>query len=279
MNHTEKGIPQNYVRASIVTYNTETDELSKCIESLRPHIPHITIIDNSPNDSLRAFCIKNNLKYIYPGKNLGYGTAHNIALRESLDSTETCYHLVINSDVRFDPEIIPKIVIHLEENPEIGQLIPKTFYPDGRLQPVVRLLPSPLDVFGKRFFPKNLMAKRLRRFLLEFWNHDTEANIPYHQGSFMFLRLDALRKTGLFDERFFMYPEDIDLTRRIHRNYKTIFWPEVSIIHDHRASSYKSWKMLRIHLVNMFRYFCKWGWIFDYERKQFNKQTLRELNF
>lgn len=50
-------------------------------------------------------------------------------------------------------------------------------------------------------------------------------NIPHHQGSFMFFRIECFNKTGLFDERFFMYLEDIDLTRRIHKYYRTMFWP------------------------------------------------------
>lgn len=265
------------VRASIVTYNTDTAELSECLNSLMPFVGHITIVDNSPNDSLRGFCKEKKINYIFPGRNLGYGAGHNIALRASLETPEVQYHLVINSDVRFDPNIIPLIVDHMEENPNIGQLIPKTFYPDGRLQPVVRLLPTPLDVFGKRFLPEIMMRKRLRRFLLEFWDHNREANIPYHQGSFMFLRTEALRETGLFDERFFMYPEDIDLTRRMHRHYLTVYWPGVSIIHDHRASSYKSKKMLWIHIKNMCKYFCKWGWFFDSERRKFNNEVLKNL--
>ena len=105
-----------------------------------------------------------------------------------------------------------------------------------------------------------------RRYTLEFWNHQSEADIPYHQGSFMFFRIACFEKVGLFDERFFMYPEDIDITRRMHRYYKTIFYPQVTIVHAHRAASYKSKKMLKIHMVNMIKYFNKWGWIFDKER-------------
>ncbi len=64
----------------------------------------------------------------------------------------------------------------------------------------------------------------------------------------MFLRKDALRAAGLFDERFFMYPEDIDLTRRIHRHYRTLYWP------DHHytppsGASYHSPRMLWIHVT------------------------------
>lgn len=93
----------------------------------------------------------------------------------------------------------------------------------------------------------------------------------------MFFRVSALVKTGLFDERFFMYPEDIDLTRRMHELFPTIYWPDVSVVHAHRASSYHSVKMLRIHAINMIRYFNKWGWFHDPSRKRFNTKILDSI--
>ena len=90
----------------------------------------------------------------------------------------------------------------------------------------------------------------------------------------MMLRMKALCDIGGFDERFFMYPEDIDLTRRIHQQYRTMYVPFVTVVHHHRAASYKSPRMLRIHIVNMIRYFNKWGWLFDAERRRINR-TLR----
>lgn len=266
------------VRASIVTYRTDEAELRKCFDSLRGSgIETITVVDNSPSDSLRALCSELGAAYVFTGENLGYGAAHNIALRSSLSAPEVDYHLVINSDVYFEPETIPLIVAHMDANPDIGQLIPRTVYPDGREQAVVRLLPSPADVIFRRFLPDSWTRRRNRRYLLEDRDHTKEINVPYHQGSFMFLRTDALRQVGLFDERFFMYPEDIDLTRRVHRQFRTVFFPDVTIVHAHRAASYKSLKMLRIHMVNMIRYFNKWGWIHDPERRSFNRRLLASL--
>ena len=265
------------VHASIVTYRTDGDELRRCVCSLRASVGRITVVDNSPTDELRGLCSELAIDYVYTGRNLGYGAAHNLAMRQSLDSPGVDYHLVINSDVWFGPEVIPAIVEHMDAWPEIGQLIPRTVYPDGRLQHVVRLLPTPFDLIGRRFLPKAWTRRSQERFLLEFLDHASEANVPYHQGSFMFLRTEALKRVGLFDERFFMYPEDIDLTRRVHREFRTVYWPEVTIVNAHSAASYKSARMLRIHMVNMVRYFCKWGWIFVRERREFNRRTLNGL--
>ncbi|ULQ59885.1 hypothetical protein K7I13_00590 [Brucepastera parasyntrophica] len=104
-------------------------------------------------------------------------------------------------------------------------------------------------------------------------------NVPYLSGCFMFFRVAALITEGFFDERFFMYPEDIDITRRIHRKYKTMYYPDISIMHIHEAASYKDKKMLKIHIINLIRYFNKWGWFFDKERRTINKNVLTQLGY
>jgi len=76
---------------------------------------------------------------------------------------------------------------------------------------------------------------------------------------------------------YFMYAEDIDLTRRMHERYRTIFYPRVSIVHVHRAESRHSFKMLKVHIVSLVKYFNKWGWLFDRQRRRFNRQVLEEL--
>ena len=268
------------VSASIVTYKTNRDELSRCIDSMRKNdIAPIYISDNSPGNELQAFCSTlSGVEYIFNGKNVGYGAGHNIAIRKAL-SIHADYHLVINPDVYFGEGVIEKIVRYMETNRDVAQLIPNVVYPDGRPQYVVRLLPTPANLFFRRFLPASMTTKMNNRYCLVFNNHKHEMNVPYHQGSFMFFRVVCFDKVGLFDERFFMYPEDIDITRRMHRHYRTMFWPEVTIVHAHKAESYKSLKMLRIHIVNMIKYFNKWGWFRDKERSLWNRQLLQELGY
>jgi len=102
-------------------------------------------------------------------------------------------------------------------------------------------------------------------------------DIPYLSGCFMLFRVSALRTVGLFDERFFMYPEDIDITRRMHTEYRTVFYPAATIVHDHARESYKSKRALWIHITNLIKYFNKWGWIRDPERSRINRETLRQI--
>lgn len=259
------------VNVSIVTYHTDSCELLKCLESLRSDVVNtIYVIDNSSQQRIRDLvCSVDKVCYI-ASENVGYGAAHNVALRRSLECGAD-YHLVLNSDVRFEPDVLSRLVDVMNSRVDIGQLQPRIVYPDGELQYTVRLLPTPLDVFGRRFLPARLIHRRNSRYLLKHIDHGHEFNVPYHQGSFMLLRISALKTVGLFDERFFMYPEDIDLTRRIHSKFVTLYYPGEEIVHDHRRESYKSWRMLRIHIINMIRYFNKWGWFFDAERRRINR--------
>lgn len=267
------------ISVSIVTYKTHIDELKQCLQSLeQPLVSSIYIVDNSNEKYIADFCLQyDNVVYI-GSENVGYGAGHNQALRKVLDS-DNKYHLVLNSDVYFEPKVLEKLVQYMENNPDIAQVQPNVVYPNGEMQYTCRLLPTPMDLIFRRFLPTSMTEKMNERYLLKFNDHAHPMNIPYHQGSFMFFRTSCLQKIGLFDERFFMYPEDIDITRRMHKYYRTMFWPEVTIVHAHRAASYKSKKMLKIHMENMIRYFNKWGWFFDKERSEWNKQLLKELGY
>ncbi len=259
------------VNASIVLFKSNFEEIEKLVQSLRKVelIDKIYLIDNSPTQSANF----NHLPaiYIYNNKNMGYGAAHNIAIRKSIEQNAE-YHLVINPDIIIEPEVISKIAAFMNNNTNIGHLMPKIFYPDGQIQYLCKLIPTPFDLIFRRFLPAKWTEKRKHSFEMRASGYNKIMNVPYLSGCFMFLRVNALKEVGLFDERFFMYPEDIDLTRRIHRKYQTVFYPEVSVIHNHAQDSYKNYRMLWIHISNMVKYFNKWGWIFDSERKKINKK-------
>lgn len=261
------------VSVSIVTYHTPLSELDTCLKSLDSEcISRIYIIDNGRDDKIKDWATRHDGIIYIPRANKGYGAGHNQALRLELGLSDTTYHLVMNSDIEFSPDVISRIHAFMEAHTDVGTLQPRMTDGNGVKQYTCRMLPTPLDVFIRRFMPKCLFVKARDKYLLRHLDQSIAWDIPYHQGSFMFMRKEALRDTGLFDERFFMYPEDIDLTRRIHRKYRTIYWPDVTIIHRHKAASYHSMRMLYVHISNMIRYFNKWGWIFDRERRKFNAE-------
>jgi GT2 family glycosyltransferase len=267
------------INASVVLYNTDRKELFTIIDCLEAScVETIYLVDNSPTDNLNGITkYANKIVCIRNDSNMGYGKAHNIAIRESIKQGAK-YHLVLNPDIEFSKGTIEKLAEFMEENPDAGLVMPKVFYPDGRLQYLCRLIPSPFDVLFKRSLPNGYKSRRVNDFQLRFTKYNSIMNIPSLSGCCMFLKVDALKRVGLFDERFFMYAEDVDLTRRIHKEYKTLFYPYVEVKHVHGAASHKNLKMLFIHITNMIKYFNKWGWFLDKERKRVNSQTLKELN-
>jgi GT2 family glycosyltransferase len=270
----------NKITASVVLYNTPETQLSRllnCIE-LAKIIQHVYLIDNSPILANYDLYKLPWVTYIRSESNIGYGAGHNIALREAIISSE--FHFVLNPDIYFDPQELPKMVGRMKEDDSIGQLMPKVIYPDGSLQYLCKLIPTPVDLFFRRFLRgplKELARRKAEQFELRFTGYNREMDIPFLSGCFMLFRTSALKKIGLFDERFFMYSEDIDITRRMHSEYRTIFFPGATIVHHHAKESYKSKKMLWIHLTNLIKYFNKWGWLFDAERKKVNAWTLKSL--
>jgi GT2 family glycosyltransferase len=257
---------------SIVLYHPKWEqEVLPLVEELLKvkNLQKIYLLDNSEVKSQELKVESPKLRYIFNGANLGYGRAHNIALRESAHQ-EIAFHLVMNSDIRMQAEDIDAMHDFMVAHPPVGQMMPRVVNLNGTQQYLAKRLPTPLDVFGRRFLPACWMEKRNRRFELR--DHDLmrPLNAPYLSGCFMMLRTKAAVEAGLFDERYFMYPEDIDLTRTIHRNWLTLYNPQWTIAHAHARGSYKNIHMLRIHIQNMCRYFNKWGWFFDSERQTFN---------
>lgn len=270
----------NAVSASVVLYNTPDSQLKRLLDSIRRSSieVHLYAVDNSPAPLCPPCLEVPGVSYLRADSNRGYGAGHNVALRKVLDSAE--FHFVLNPDICFGPDELRTMVRFMRSDPAIGQLMPRIVYPDGSLQYLCKLLPTPADLFLRRFAVgplKTLLKNRTERFEFRQSDYETVLDIPYLSGCFMLFRISALREVGLFDERFFMYPEDIDITRRMHACFRTVYYPEATVVHDHARESYKNLRALRIHTSNMIRYFNKWGWLFDAQRTLFNERALQQI--
>ncbi|WP_304544122.1 glycosyltransferase family 2 protein [Sulfurimonas microaerophilic] len=268
------------VNASIVLYHNKIEQLKKTIESFLATTLNVKLylVDNSSNDDLKV--LKNldeRIEYIFNNSNLGYGSAHNIAMRKSIDD-EVPFHLVLNPDIYFSTGILEELFEYMQTHQDVGNTMPQVKYPNGTIQYLAKLLPTPKDLVLRRFIPfKAWKDNRNRKYELRESGYNKIMNIPNLSGCFMFLRTSILEKVGLFDENIFMYLEDTDLNRRIHKNYKTIFYPKVEIVHEYAKESYVNKKLLLSHIKSAIYYFNKWGWFFDKERKNFNEKIMEFL--
>lgn len=284
------------ITASIVTYNHHLLEFEPVLRSLfASPVDVIYVIDHSDSmlelkAELQEFARRvlkgepelrqkeaSGFRLIYlPHDNNGYGGGHNVALREAKKAGSK-YHLVVNPDVWFGPEVMPKLIKYMEEYDDVGQMMPKVLYPNGDIQRLAKMLPTPFDMFGRLCMPDFIIRRRNTIYELKQSGFTKILNVPYLSGCFMFLRMSAIEDVGMFDEQFFMYAEDIDLTRRIHQKYQTLYYPCATIYHTFTRGSRKSLRLMRIHVVNIMLYFNKWGWFRDGERREVNNNVKQQI--
>lgn len=265
----------NKISASLVLYNTEAKIVEESINSyLNSSVKgDLWIIDNSENSKYKYLKDSNpNIKYINSDKNLGYGRAHNIALRNFIDKTD--YHIILNPDISFDNDVIKDLKHYLDSNSNVGLIAPKAVYPNGTPQSNGRLIPDPIHLILRRFFfISKLNTKKNDDYELKI-NKISNYLSPVILGSFMMFRNSSLKEIGFFDERFFLYPEDIDISRRMFEKFDNVIYVKKNFIHHHYQESYKSSKLLYTHIKEMIKYFNKWGWIIDSSRKKLNFKAL-----
>jgi GT2 family glycosyltransferase len=262
---------------SIVCYLSRHDQVERLLASVTTARPDLLVylVDNSPTDALRALAARFGARYHHLPHNPGYARAHNWALREA-STAGSVYHFVLNPDIQIPLDGIGKLLAYMEQHPDVGLLAPRVHYPDGRLQPLCKLLPHPLELLVRRFFPLlHRSSGRQARYELHASGYSRVMDVPALSGCFMLMRVETVVRAGLFDERFFLYFEDVDLSRRIGRIARTVFVPHVAIVHDYARGSYRDWRLLWHHLVSAGRYFNKWGWLRDAERDRVNARTLR----
>lgn len=266
-----------FVTASIVIYKNDLQVLKKAAFSFLESVPDalLYMIDNSPLNFYERHFQHPRIKFIYNNKNIGFGAGHNIALRQVVGEHRSAYHIVLNPDVYFERDVIDSLLQYMDQNPVVGLVMPKVLYPDGRLQPLCRLLPTPATLFSRRFlgFNRRWINRINHWYEMHFSGYNKIMDVPFLSGCFMFIRTESLRKVGLFDERIFLYTEDTDLTRRIHKYYRTVFFPQVTIYHHHEKASYKNAKRLFQHTRSAITYFNKWGWFRDEERELINQRV------
>jgi GT2 family glycosyltransferase len=264
---------------SVVLFKAQNQDISYVLSSVKHFrfLHKIFFIDNAEGYNKSAF-LKDTpkVKYIEASHNGGYGFGHNIAIRETILNEEVKAHFVINLDVRFETHIFDTMYEKYVNKTEIGIVSPRINFEDGKEQVMAKLVPSPIDLLIKRFY-LHILGKDYVKFALQrYYETNSTVYAPYLSGCFMYLNRDSILKNGIFDEQFFMYPEDIDLTRR----YSLDFWCQqdrsFQIVHNFEGSSRKNLKMFLVHAVNMCRYYNKYGWLFDKNRKLINNKYIQK---
>ena len=263
------------VSASIVVYQSPLKDIKNIINKLSKSSFKIQIyvVDNYPGGSFSSEDLYGDVIYI-SSENVGYGAGHNKAIKKVY--LNDGFHFVINPDIDFEHLVIDKMINKMIDNLSYSLIGPSLKGLNNEQQCNTKLIPSPFNFILRRLpslFSNVLFNSYKHNFEMNSYNKNKPLFVPYLSGCFMLFRNSSLRSIGLFDEIFFMYPEDVDISRRFFENGNVLFLPEFEVVHSWEGASRKSLKMLLIHVYNMFLYFNKWGWLFDKKRKQLNKRV------
>lgn len=244
------------ISATIVLYKNGIEIVQKTIDNFLelPISKKLYLIDNSPSNILQKHFSNPNIEYKFVGKNSGFSKAHNLILEELKNNSK--YHLILNPDVVFEPEDIPKLIQELEKEEDVVMIAPKVIYPNGKMQYTCRKHPTFLELIYRRLGIKKEFTQQQ-----EYRNLDlTKPFYPeFIHGCFMLFKTTDFINLNGFDERYFLYLEDADICREIEAQQKRIrYFSEVTIQHQHQKGSSKNIMLLLYHFSSALKYFKKW---------------------
>lgn len=262
------------ITGSLVTYHNSVEDVKNVIDSfLNTKLDvKLYISDNSSNTKLEELCDDKRIEYIFNNSNKGFGYAHNIAIKKA-EEEGSDYHLVINPDIYYEKGNLENLISYLEENEDVGLTMPKILYPDGRIQYVCKLLPTPFNLFARAFLPKWKWVEKIDSdYELRFTGYNKTMEVPYISGCFMAFRTKIFSEIGYFDDKIFMYLEETDISRRVAQKYKTTMYPQAQVYHKWEKGTHKNKKLRNITIKSAIYYFNKYGWFKDEERKKINEK-------
>ena len=223
------------------------------------------LLDNSPEETLLIPEIETRIsrdgivfKFIRNEGNIGFARAHNIAIAESRDN----FHLVLNPDVEIDTFAITEGIKFLEENIDCSVASPKGLDRNGNNLYLAKSYPSLFSLFLRGVRGKtNLFARLLSKYEChQLYQTQKPEKILIASGCFMLCRLQHLKNIGGFDERFFLYFEDFDLSLRI-RSEGNVYWlPSMLIFHSGGHTINKGISHIFLFLKAGLRFFRLHGW-------------------
>jgi N-acetylglucosaminyl-diphospho-decaprenol L-rhamnosyltransferase len=202
----------------------------------------VLVVDNVSSDGSPEIAARGGAMVITRTEPGGYGSCVNMGARETAGPV----FAVLNPDVTFDDSDVVEHLSRRLEDSGIGLVAPALVLPDGRIQDSARHIPTPLDLLLRRHFDAERGA---------IWDG---GEVAWVVGACFIVRRDAWNTVGGFDERFFLYFDDVDLCWRLRQaGWSTYLEPSVKVRHEFGAQSRRplwTWQTRR-HLVSAARFY------------------------
>lgn len=226
------------------------DDLQKCCSNIAIEV----ILTMNVEESLPfiASDYKFPVQIVHNDVPKGFGENHNAAFALATGN----YFCVLNPDIRLNDDPFRALISCLQLNPLAAVVGPLVLSSDGKIEDSARRFPSPLKILCKAFGKCRGSDYIIKSDLL----------FPdWVGGMCMLFRCDAFKQLGGFDQRYFLYYEDVDLCARMRlRGYEVILCPDAKVVHDARRDSHRKWTFFKWHLSSMLRFFSSpvyWRWL------------------
>jgi GT2 family glycosyltransferase len=214
------------------------------------------VVDNASTDGTAEMLAREfeDVDLIEQRANLGFARATNVGVR----SGDADYVLALNPDTRVTRGALDRLVAVLDGRPDVAAVGPRLELPDGRVDhAAARSFPTPLGTLGHF---TGLARRSWARGRLAQYREvpDTAGPVDVLSGACMLLRRSALEAVGLFDERYWMYMEDIDLCYRLAKaGWKRWYEPDARVFHVKRGASGHlcSWRVTWSFHAGMWRFY------------------------
>lgn len=254
----------------LVVYKTDVTELKRLFDLLAQEqfLSQMFVFDNGGDEQLKNEVQMRGWCYLSCGENIGFGAAHNRILA-NLTAEHGEFHWIVNPDLEWGVSPASTMMNYLDIHPKCGAVMPDVLNLDGSRQYLAKSLPTPMILLGRRFFASSKsMQSRIHRYEMRDQSYSEPFESPLISGCCFFTRQALLREVKGFDERYFLYLEDYDLCRKIWRaGYRLVVLPSTQVNHGHGRASYRFGKALWLHIRSACKYFSKWGWFIDADRR------------
>jgi len=249
----------------LVSYRSsrqEVERLQACLASLRPEVGYAVVLNAyQPGDPVEKLAAGADC-FLTNSDNPGYGRAVN-RLAAVLGELPP-YVGVLNTDLSWQPGTFERLLTWMEHHPDVSLAVPQILDPAGTPQKLCKQNPTVLGLFSRRFLPAWLKPGWLKRYdrwyVMADQNYEQVFEAPYLSGCCMLIRSEAFRRVGGFDERYFLYLEDADLTRSLASDGRCVHLPVAGVIHGWGRGNYRNLGLMAVNLVSAWHYFRKWGW-------------------
>ena len=250
--------------ACIVVYNGG-EEAAGAARSLLEHTRGVelslTLVDNASPDGSGAWLAQQDLgpqaRVLCFPQNAGFGKGHNAVLPE----LRSAYHFVVNPDITLDDDAISQLCTWMDAHPDVVMATPQLRFPDGTEQYTAKRRPTFLALLARQL-PLPFLKGIETHYLMLDEDLTKPQEIDFCTGCFFVMRTEAFRKMGGFDESYFMYVEDADITRKAQSYGKVMYVPDVHVYHAWHRDARKKWKNFWMQIRSMLHYWCKWGFRF-----------------